>query len=293
MSILYCDEHTACSNYLPNNRIGFRCIDIEKGEIISEEESSTDQIFFILKGGIKIRYNEFNDKIFQAKEMFFLPKSADYNGEAVSNSKIIILNYHNNTKLCDKFWTSSVVNQAQTIIYEFKSLSIKNELNLFFDLLLCYLNDRLNCSHLQKIKQREFLLVLRAYYTKEELAQFFFPILGKSMDFRGKVMEYYRHVKTSKELAKFCGYSESRFSELFVEEFGSTPYQWIQKQKAKHIIGKLHQKHIPLKEIADEFHFSCPSHFNKYCKAQYGDSAAQIRKKLNTEMLDENTSSTP
>lgn len=39
-----------------------------------------------------------------------------------------------------------------------------------------YLDARLLCRHMHSLKQQELLLVLRGFYTKQELAAFFFRI---------------------------------------------------------------------------------------------------------------------
>lgn len=96
-------------------------------------------------------------------------------------------------------------------------------------------------------------------------------------------MAHYLTVRTAKELAAICMYSESHFGALFLEEFGESPYQWMQKQKSKHIVGRLSDQNIPIKDIVDEFKFSCPSHFNKYCIKQFGETPVQVRQKLMAE----------
>lgn len=283
MSIFYYNEHTECPNYMSDIRIGFKHIEVDEGTRFSVEDKQDKHIFFFLEGSATVRYNEFSNKLFGKGEMIFLPKSADCYGVAITRCAFIVLVYDNPVKLCDKAGFNSILSYAKDVKYEFQSLPIRAELMQFLSLLQVYLLDGLNCLHLREMKQKELFLLFRGYYHKEELAQFFFPMLGESMDFRSIVMGQYMNVKTVKELATFCGYSESRFHDLFVEEFGQSPYQWMQKQKSKHIIGRLSQSYIPLKDIADEFNFSCPSHFNKYCKAQYGDTAARVRHNLNNE----------
>lgn len=280
MGIFYYEEHTACSQYLSNVHLGFKYMEIEAGVVFNMEEKREKHLFFFLEGEVKVRYNEFSDKNFRAGEMIFLPKSADFRGEVLTKCSLIVLIYDAPVMLCDKVGLNSIVSYAQQVQYEFKSLPIRPTLNNFLLLLKSYLAEGINCQHLHEIKQKELFLVLRTHYQKEELAQLFFPMLGKSLDFRSEVMAHYTEAKTAKELAGFCRYSEWHFNELFMAEFGESPYKWMQKQKAKHIIGRLAQSNVSLKEIIDEFHFSSQSHFNVFCKSQYGETAAQIRAKM-------------
>lgn len=283
MSIFYYNEHAECPNYMSDVRVGFKYIEVDEGSIFNIEDKQDKHIFFFLTGNAKVRYNEFSDRLFGAGEMIFLPKSADCYGVAITKCTFIVLVYDNPMKLCNKVGLNSIISCAKDVKYEFRSLPIRAELMQFLNLLRVYLLDGISCRHLHEMKQKELFILFRGYYRKEELAQFFFPMIGKSMDFRSTVMTHYINVKTVKELSQFCGYSKSRFHDLFIEEFGQPPYQWMQKQKSKHIIGRLSQTQIPLKDIADEFNFSCPSHFNKYCKAQYGNTAARVRQNLNAE----------
>lgn len=66
------------------------------------------------------------------------------------------------------------------IHYDFTPLEIRHPLNEFIDLLVFCLKSGMNCAHLHEIKHKEFFLYLRGFYTKEEIVQLFFPIMGKN-----------------------------------------------------------------------------------------------------------------
>lgn len=280
MSIFYLTEHTSCSEYLSPVRLGFRYMEFDEGIGFNIVDKKEKHLFFIMEGEIKIRYNEFKYKEFKAGDMVFLPKSADVHGEAINKCSFIVLIYDAPVKLCDKVTLNSIVASKQDVQYEFRSLPMCQTLNSYLALLKTYLSEGINCRHLHEIKQKELFLILRTHYSKDDLAQFFYPMLGDSLDFRSKVMAYYPEARTAKELAGLCLYSEGHFSELFIAEFSETPYKWMQKQKAKHIIGRMANSDVSLKELADEFNFTSPSHFNSYCKTHFGDSPARVRRKL-------------
>ena len=283
MSILYYEEHCKCVDYVSENGTGFKHITIDKGTIFEVEKKKHKHLFFFLKGSVMARYNEFPNKVFNAGEVIFIPKSADCYGEALTECSFIVLSYENSFEACSNERVKSVFFFSNIVKYDFLSLPVKPELMQYLTQLCLYLDEGINCRRLYEIKQKELFLVLRWYYKKEELAQLFFSMLGKSMDFRSKVMSHYMDVKTVSELATCCGFSEKTFRGAFLEEFGKPPYQWIQKQKSKHIIGRLAQQNIPIKEIVDEFNFSSASHFHKYCIRQYGESPIQVRRKLSVD----------
>lgn len=277
MSIFYLDEHTACSQYLTDIRLGFKYIEVDAGYIFKVYDKKEKHLFFLMEGSAKVRYNEFTDRLFSAGEMIFLPKSADCRGEALTKCSFIVHIYDAPVRLCDKVSLNSIIEHKENVQYDFMSLPIRSTLNSYLQLLKLYLTEGINCRHLHEIKQKELFLIFRTHYSKEELAQFFYPMLGKSLDFRSKVMAYYMESKTAKDLAGYCGYSDVHFNELFVAEFSETPYKWMQKQKAKHIIGRLSNTQATIKEVIEEFEFSSRCHFDKYCKRQFGETASQIR----------------
>lgn len=280
MSIYYLDEHLACSEYMSDIKLGFKYMEVAQGTVFDVEEKRHKHLFFILEGSVKVRYNEFPNREFTAGEMFFLPKSADCRGEALTKCSFIVHIYDAPVRLCDKVGLNSIVKAAEDVKYEFDSLPICSTLGSFLLLLRTYLQEGMNCHHLHEIKQKELFMIFRTHYSKQDLAQFFFPMLGKSLDFRSKVMAHYPQAKTVRDLAAICHYSEGHFNELFTAEFGEPPYRWMQKQKAKHIIGRLLDPSVPLKEIVYEFDFSSQSHLNRYCKVQFGEPAAKVRRGL-------------
>ncbi|MEG2471005.1 MAG: helix-turn-helix domain-containing protein [Bacteroidales bacterium] len=280
MGIFYMEEHKACSEYLTEVRLGFKYVEIDKGTVFGVNDKREKHLFFILEGRMKVCYNEFPNKEFGAGEMIFLPKSADCRGEALTKCSFIVHIYDAPLRLCDKTGLNAIINIKQNVQYEFKSLPICQTLYHYLLLLKMYISDGINCRYLHEIKQKELFMIFRTHYSKEDLAQFFYPMIGISLDFRSTVMEYYMDAKTAKQLAGYCGYSQIYFHNLFVAEFGEPPYKWMQRQKAKHIIGRLGQSNVSIKEIVDEFNFSSRCHFNKYCKSQYGDTAAKIRLNL-------------
>lgn len=93
-------------------------------------------------------------------------------------------------------------------------------------------------------------------------------------------MEFYPEAKMAGELLSLCRYSEGHFSELFMDEFGESSYKWMQKQKAKHIIVCVAQSEVSLKAIINEFKLTSQSLFNRYYKAQFSTSIAQLRREL-------------
>jgi len=69
-----------------------------------------------------------------------------------------------------------------------------------------------------------------------------------------------------------------QFTRRFNTIFGQTPYEWMQKEKAKLIYGEICCTNKSLKEIADEYGFTDKANFNRFCKTFYERTPGDIRK---------------
>ena len=159
-------------------------------------------------------------------------------------------------------------------------LAIKDRLCKFLELLVCYLEDGANCIHFHEIKLKELFWNIRFYYSRQELANFFYMIIGRSQDFKNKVLNNYKSCRTVKELASACDISLSAFKRQFSAEFGEAPAEWMQKQLLGEIKYKLSVTDLPLGTIADELEFSSLAHFSRFCKRCLGCSPRELRQQI-------------
>ena len=112
------------------------------------------------------------------------------------------------------------------------------------------------------------------------MINFFSPILNKTVNFKDFVIANYQKVKTVEDLSVLFGCSLRSFNRKFKEHFDDSPYNWILKQRAKHIKAQLLTPDIEFSEIIKEFKFSSASHFSTYCKKQFGITPREIRKSV-------------
>ena len=91
-------------------------------------------------------------------------------------------------------------------------------------------------------------------------------------------MENYLKMKGVKEFVDLSGLNVNTFNRKFKAHFGMSPYQWMIKQKSKHILHSLKTSDKSIADIMREFEFSDASHFNRYCKNVFGETPSDIRK---------------
>jgi AraC-like DNA-binding protein len=105
-------------------------------------------------------------------------------------------------------------------------------------------------------------------------------IIGRSQDFKNKVLNNYKSCRTVKELASACDISLSAFKRQFSAEFGEAPAEWMQKQLLGEIKYKLSVTDLPLGTIANELEFSSLAHFSRFCKRCLGCSPKELRQQI-------------
>lgn len=66
----------------------------------------------------------------------------------------------------------------------------------------------------------------------------------------------------------------------FKKAFGIPAYEWLMQEKSKRLLVAIANSEDDFKNIIDEFDFSSHSHFYKFCKARFGYSPTELRKKL-------------
>lgn len=216
-------------------------------------------------------YNDFLNHHFKEGDLLFLPQSSEIFGKAISDSKMLILNFNNSVKnLCDNCCLPNYLKDLDSINYTFKPLALNPTLLMFANLVENYLTTSIKCSYLHQLKQKELFVIMNSIYSRNELLELFYPIIGGSIDFKSRILDCYSYNTSVIELANKFGMSYTSFLRKFKSEFGETVQTWMLKQKAKHIKLRLSLPETTISDIIREFGFTDAPHFTKYCRRQYG-----------------------
>ncbi|MDR1258211.1 MAG: helix-turn-helix transcriptional regulator [Tannerellaceae bacterium] len=138
---------------------------------------------------------------------------------------------------------------------------------------------------MHEIKHQELFLILHSQYPREELANLFYPIIGKSFDFRTLIMDNYLKIHHIDELAHLSGMGRTNFDSKFKEEFGTSPHQWILKQKAKHVRNSLAEPEATFSDVMRKYNFNSATHFTRFCKQQFGCTPTELVRRLHQSEL--------
>lgn len=277
--LIFFDQHADCKLCTETIVGGFEYIETQKGETYRFKMVNTYTLVFVLKGKALVSCNEYKNIPIEAGEMALWPMNSNCAWISTEDTASIILDGENELPVCDRKALSEHADRWLNILPTFRTLTIKKRLQEFLGSVMYYLEDGITCPYMHKAKLLELSTVFRAYYQPEELMNFFFPTIQNSHEFKLFVMNNYLKMKGVREFVDLSGMNISAFNRKFKAHFNMTPYQWLIKQKSKHIYYEISNTDKSFTTIAKEFLFTDASHFNRYCKSMFGASPSQIRKK--------------
>ena len=238
------------------------------------------KIIFVLKGRLKFKYNNFSEKRVQKGEFFLIPSNGQYEIIALNQCVILFVRlpgggvigeYCNIKQLYKNGYDRSNLEK------DLKILKIIPQLWFFLNGLCYSIKNEFICRYYIDIKIKELLVILRAFFSYEELQFFFSLILSPNMAFQECVQANYSKYSTVSKLAESMNMTPKSFSRKFMNTFGETPQRWMAKEKAKLIYAELRFGDKSIVQIADEYGFSSQQHFNKFCQREFNKNPKKIQ----------------
>ncbi|MFV0420534.1 MAG: helix-turn-helix domain-containing protein [Dysgonomonas sp.] len=279
MELLYAQEHLSCYNYEKGDRPTIEKISLEQGKKWKIFPLA-NKVIFIVKGVLHLSFGDTLDKEITAGKMLLLPAGSQYSSQAIEDCDFLVMRLHNTKRLCDCFSLDLLLQEEKN---NFKPgiyfLDINERVETFLSFLITCMIDGLKCTYYFELKAKEFYFLLRAYYTKKDLLRFFYPLLSHDISFSDLVIKNHYKAKTVQELAELTHYSLSGFQKRFKKVFGVSAYHWMKDERSKSIYHQINSTEKSFKEISDEYGFSSPSHFNDFCKTNFGTTPGRIRRK--------------
>lgn len=280
MSLFYKQEHTTCYNYQLQSEATFKVLQFNKSQNLHLFKVDHSVIIYLFEGEVSITCNSYKDQILKAGEMALLPINSSCYINPLKDATIISCSFVQNIDFCNRFSFEHLLDfLPEKYVYNFKKLPESEVMGLFFALLKRCLDDGLSCVHYHELMQRELFIMLRAYYSKEELATFFYPLLGKDMGFKDYVMANYLSIKDIPDFAQQMNLSVDTFKRRFKEAFGEPAHKWISQRKSELIYRDLVVSEKTLTEITAEYGFSSQAYLSTFCKKHFDKSPQELRDK--------------
>lgn len=277
VEFLYPHEHLSCFNYEKGNRPVFDKLKLDKGQTLNVF-SEDNVIVFILEGSIGFSFGEYLDRTISKGQMMVLPAGIHLLSNAIEDSIFIVVRLLSSKQLCDCYSLDMLLHKKDdNFIPGLYYLDIKERLSTCLSFTSECVEDGLRCIFYLDLKIKELFFILRAYYSKEELLKFFYLLLSRDISFSDQVLQNHYKFKTVQELAEALHYSLSGFQKRFKRVFGVSAYHWMKEERLKSIFHEINSTQKSFKEIGDDHGFSSPSHFNDFCKANFGNTPGKIR----------------
>jgi AraC-like DNA-binding protein len=235
------------------------------------------KIFFVLEGRCHLSFRDGSEHILCQGEMLALSKGMSFKTYMPMDTLFISFILQTRFNPHDHFSVSSKSDAPGK--QRFTSLQINPVVRYFIEVMRIYPAEETGYHNYIDLKYKEFICILKNYYSPEEVANFFKQFGVRDCSFSDFVMENYSRVKNVKQLAALSSYSLSAFKRHFYTNFRQSPYQWMKKQKAISIYHDIRNSDMNFSEICDQYNFSALSQFTAFCKAHFGETPSELRKK--------------
>ena len=285
MDLLNTHEHLHCFNYDHSLRPQVELIRYAKDNEMTLS-AQTNEVVFLLEGGIIYTYNDSPKYMVEAGKMLFLPMGYECSCRAESNTRVLVVRLYNPVKLCESFFIEHLfdANMPQMAMEDWQQpltiLDINPRIELFITGLIACLSDGIKCRHYFDLKIREFFIMLRAYYPKSELRAFLSMILSSDTAFSEYVRNNRNTYPTVIALAESMHLTQKQFARRFVKVFGRTPYGWMKEGRILSIHNKVTASKKPFKQVAIESGFNSTAQFTKFCKKELGKTPGELRREI-------------
>lgn len=277
--LLYPQEHITCKNYKVETDTGFKYMEFPAGYSLPLQKTLFHHVALLLEGECVITYNLYSDRLLEAGRMIFVPHDALFRATVVKPAKLLVFSFNRIHNPCDTRMMESYYHQCGNINYDFTSIPIRKPLSDFARLMAFYLKNGMNCIHLQEIKHKELFLCIRCFYTKEEVVRLFYPIMGRSLDFRELVLQNSHEATCVEDLIRISNMGRTTFYHHFQKEFRMSPKQWMLKQVRQKLIIKFSEPNITIKELMTLFHFESQSSFTRFCIREFRSTPSELMAK--------------
>lgn len=286
MSRLVCtEEHQNCFRYEGGNSPSVEILHRIKGTRW-EGNLIFSEIVIVCGGSILLSYDYFLNHRVGSGKMLLLPPGCHFMAIAEEETSLFIFRLKEALPLCESFSISHLLSykKNEIVTNQLNTLTVNEFIDSFLWPLRSNIENGLRCANFFKQKIEELMILLRVYYTKEELVVFFDPILSNTSEFTNFVLQNYRKTKTVGELAELYSCSISCFDKKFRKAFGMAPYRWMQERKVNLIYHEINATNKPIKQIAEEQRFTSLPQFNDYCKKHFGNPPGKMRKQVTPSM---------
>lgn len=273
--------HLPCSLYPADDRSSLiEMVKFSKGEEYHRKIEEFE-IVFVLSGKIHLSRRGFVKQIIPKNNFFLLSPGCSITIEGLAGSRLAFCKMTPEVNRCSELQMPDFVNFAPKDKGTLYALPFNIHIKRYTRNLIECVELGLQCKTYLLSKLSELMFLLRAFYTRRELAAFFLQTLGKDFTFRTEMLRMIGdqdNINIS-VMASICGMSEAGFRHKFKAEFGVSPKEYLQKRKKIMILNELQSGVKTNRQICEEYGFTHPSTFSNFCMKYLGGYPNDLRKK--------------
>jgi len=276
MKLLCQNEDQICSNCKSEETGLVEVVEKRAGQTVERQTVQTI-IMFILDGRTTLCADNMTSAILKKGDFVLFPPGMRFTVSGEDRMSMLLLRINDSTMLCDSYSLKDLYSQVDTSLLEHIHLSSNPIIEVYINLLMSNIRSGFLCPHFLTDKIEELFFYLRAYYTKEQLAGFFLPLMSSDAWFMDFVWKNYRNARNVEHFAKIANCSMATFKKKFRRVVGISPSVWLARQKAMNVYHDLCRTNKNIKEIVAEYHFSSEPHLSTFCRAKLHDTPGHLR----------------
>ncbi|WP_294139643.1 AraC family transcriptional regulator [uncultured Sanguibacteroides sp.] len=277
-----------CSYYNSQIVNGFELYKIPANQtILRKGDQNTHSLFFILSGSVSLSLSTHPTLVFEKGSLQLIPKGYSVTFQTGNEECEILIHRFTGLEIYCKQINLASVNQNNHFDYKFQPFQIESHMLKFLEYIRYSLDTDASCQLVNESSRKVLISIFIQYYSKEDIYQIFYPIMGKNENFRSLVIQNYHKVNNIPDFAKETGCSLSTFKRKFKTTFGESAYKWLQTQRAKEVEAYLQDIRIDFADIIEEFRFTSHKALYHFCRMYLDASPSEIRKKATSFLKQE------
>lgn len=274
--LLHPEQHVSCNHYKSDYTSRFRYLKLSSINAFPPLNTNDNHILFIREGRIVIDCGRFKKREFVEGDILLLPSFVDHTITIKENCKMLVASFDVPIESCDKLLIDRVSTMIKPEEYDFLPIKTKDTVGYFVDLIIIYLEDKINCEHLHVLKQKEMFFNFKWYYSDMEQALLFHNLSVATYEFKRTILENYQKVSDTNEMAKLLGMSRRKFEMKFKEQFADTYANWVLKHISNKISYKSVEPGVTVNDLMACGNFSSPTALNRFCQKYFQCTPGQL-----------------
>lgn len=264
-------------DYSGNNSL-VETVFIPKGGV--DCKTITDNVIvFFMTGSLKYKLNDLEEAKAKEGDMIFAPIGGSIQYDPIDDSVIMVLKATDNIVLSDYFSQEllSSASENKDECNRSKSLYATTRMWQVIGDIDRYINERIDDKVFYELKIKELLIIMRIYFSMEELKSFFSNISSHDTSFIEFINSNWEKHNCAEELAAAMNMSIRQFSSRFKSLTGMTPAKWLACRRADNLYRSIRHTDKPFRQICEEEGFNAMPQFSKFCKEHLGRTPSEIR----------------